>query len=123
MSETWDTASNEHSRAWRIWNIELCCTDAPGVPLRIAVFDSIYGAMVRLRYISMRYFIYCRKSTEAEDRQVLSLDSQEAEVRRVFSGRPDIEIVCIFREAKSAKAPGLQIFEDVLQKINKTILA
>jgi len=50
----------------------------------------------------MKYFIYCRKSSEAEDRQVLSIDSQEAEIRRAFAERPDIEIVAIFREAYSA---------------------
>lgn len=47
----------------------------------------------------MRYFVYCRKSTEAEDRQVLSIDSQEAEHRRAFSDRPEIEITATFRES------------------------
>jgi DNA invertase Pin-like site-specific DNA recombinase len=31
----------------------------------------------------MKYIIYCRKSTDTEDKQVLSLDSQEAELKRL----------------------------------------
>ncbi len=67
----------------------------------------------------MEYFIYCRKSSEAEDRQVLSIDSQEAEIRKAFADRPDIEIVDIFREAYSAKAPGRAVFTNMLARIEK----
>jgi len=51
----------------------------------------------------MKYVIYVRKSTEdREDRQVLSIDSQIEEVQRKF---PDLEIVEIIKESKSAYKP------------------
>jgi len=65
----------------------------------------------------MRYFVYCRKSTESEDRQALSIESQKAEVLRTFSGRPDITIAEIIEEAKSAKAPGRPIFSAMIARI------
>lgn len=67
----------------------------------------------------MKYFLYCRKSTEAEDRQVMSLDSQRAELARSFGDRSEIEIVETLIEARSAKAPGREVFGDMLRRIEK----
>jgi site-specific DNA recombinase len=68
----------------------------------------------------MRYFIYCRKSTEAEDRQVASIESQLTTLQRTFGDRPDIEIVAIYEEAFSAKSPGRARFDEMVSRIQRS---
>ncbi len=60
--------------------------------------------------------IYARKSTESEDRQVLSLDSQISELKS-YAESQGLVISEIYRESKSAKAPGRPIFDDMIKKI------
>lgn len=66
----------------------------------------------------MKYIAYCRKSTEAEDRQVLSIDSQGSELARIAE-RDGFTITKVFKESKSAKSSGRPIFNEMLAFIKK----
>lgn len=65
----------------------------------------------------MKYFAYCRKSSEGEDRQALSNPAQRDEILRAFSGAQGVEIVEFFEEAMSAKAPGRPVYGRMIQRI------
>lgn len=67
---------------------------------------------------NLKYFIYARKSSESEDRQVASIPSQIDELTKL-SRQLNLKVIRIFREEKSAKAPGRAIFNEMLQLIHK----
>jgi len=64
----------------------------------------------------LRYFAYCRKSSEAEDRQVQSIESQRAELARLFEAQ-GLQVVDIFEEAQSAKQPGRPVFTEMMRRL------
>jgi len=61
----------------------------------------------------MRYIIYARKSSEEDDRQVLSIEAQMHELKE-FAAKEKLEIVASFQEAKTAKGPGRIKFAEML---------
>lgn len=51
------------------------------------------------------YFIYARKSTDEEDRQILSIDLQLRELRSLAE-KENLKVIKEFVESKTAKEPG-----------------
>ena len=66
----------------------------------------------------MQYFLYARKSTDVEDKQVLSIEAQLAELRAVAKHEA-LEIADEFVEKKSAKQPGRPVFNEMLKRIQR----
>ena len=65
----------------------------------------------------IRYFIYARKSSESEDRQVQSIDDQTDRLKKLAQDL-GLNIKKIYVEAKSAKKPNNRpIFDEMIQRI------
>jgi len=62
--------------------------------------------------------LYARKSTESEDRQVLSIDSQISELKAVAVRRGVLGVE-VLTESKSAKAPGRPVFGQLMQRVRR----
>ncbi|MFN3650380.1 MAG: recombinase family protein [Armatimonadota bacterium] len=65
-------------------------------------------------------FLYTRRSSEDDDRQVLSLDAQEKECR-AFADRHATPITELIRESHSARRPGRPLFEAMLKQAEKLL--
>lgn len=65
-----------------------------------------------------KYFIYCRKSSDSEDRQVQSIPDQIKELKKIAEENK-LEVVDVLFESKSAKAPGREIFTKMVERISK----
>lgn len=65
-----------------------------------------------------KVFLYCRKSSEGEDRQMLSIPSQLGELTKL-AAKLDLNIVKTFTEAKSAKAPGRMAFAEMMVQLHE----
>jgi DNA invertase Pin-like site-specific DNA recombinase len=67
----------------------------------------------------MKYFVYCRKSSEEESRQVQSIPSQKRELARLFPMQDGIEIVDTLTETQSAMTLGRPVFGALLERIER----
>src|SRR3990167_6922292 len=65
-----------------------------------------------------KFFLYARKSTDSEERQMLSIEAQIAELR-LLADREKITIVREFTQAMTAKTPGRPIFNEMISRIEK----
>jgi site-specific DNA recombinase len=68
--------------------------------------------------IKPKYFLYARKSTEDDDRQVMSIEAQLFELRE-YARKENLEILEEFQESKSAKTPGREIFGKLMEKVER----
>src|SRR3989344_3320336 len=66
----------------------------------------------------MKYILYARKSTEEDNRQILSIDAQVFELKE-FAAKEKLEIVASLCEAKTAKEPGRMKFAEMLSLIER----
>ena len=63
-----------------------------------------------------KFFIYARKSTDSEDRQVRSIGDQISELQELAK-KENLEIVDTIVEKQTAKKPGRPMFADMLKKL------
>ena len=66
----------------------------------------------------MNYFLYARKSTDVEDKQILSIEAQLAELH-ALAKREQLNVVEVFVEKRSAKMPGRPVFNEMMSRIQK----
>ena len=64
----------------------------------------------------MKYFLYCRVSSDSEDKQVLGLPSQKKELE-AYAKKHELNVVKCFQERKSAYKTGREQFNDMLSRI------
>jgi DNA invertase Pin-like site-specific DNA recombinase len=67
--------------------------------------------------IMSTYFMYCRKSSEAEDGQILSIDSQLTE-RKQYAAKQRLAISFGIHGGKIAQAPGVRpVFNTMMARL------
>ena len=82
-------------------------------------YISNFGVRTEVPQIKVKYVLYARKSTETEERQVLSIDSQVKEMLQIAE-KENMEIIDIRRESHSAKDSGQRpVFKEILSDIDQ----
>jgi site-specific DNA recombinase len=83
------------------------------------LISSPNGANSSVSEIQLKYCLYARKSTESEEKQVLSIDSQIKEMLDL-AAKENINVVEIKRESHSAKDTGQRpIFNELIEDIRQ----
>lgn len=67
---------------------------------------------------SHKFILYARKSTDVEDKQILSIEAQITELRE-FAKREGLNVIDELIEKRTAKIPGRPIFNSMIDRIEK----
>ena len=63
-----------------------------------------------------KYILYARKSTDTEDKQVLSIEAQLVELRK-FAKDNGLVVIDELIEKRTAKMPGRPVFNSMIKRI------
>ena len=89
------------------------------VEQKIGLSKGLQGQQEQTDPLKVKYCLYARKSTESEERQVLSIDSQVKEMLQIAE-RDNLEIVEIRRESHSAKDSAQRpVFNELITDIRR----
>jgi DNA invertase Pin-like site-specific DNA recombinase len=66
----------------------------------------------------MNFYLYARKSTDDEERQMLSIEAQLDELRE-YASKESLTVAREFVESRTAKEPGRPIFNAMLAEVEK----
>jgi DNA invertase Pin-like site-specific DNA recombinase len=66
----------------------------------------------------MRFFVYARKSTDDEERQILSIQAQLDELREL-ARKESLTVAREYIEAQTAKEPGRPVFNEMMKALEK----
>src|SRR3989344_5822936 len=81
----------------------------------------VYGYVLNPKTICMskpKYFLYARKSTEDDDKQVMSIAAQLFELRE-HARKENLEILEEFQESNSAKSPGREVINQMTKRLER----
>lgn len=81
------------------------------------LYNRQFGDPTTVLPVANTYCLYCRKSTESEEKQALSIDSQAKEMLQLAQ-KENLNVTEILRESHSAKAQGQRpVFNEMLEGI------
>jgi site-specific DNA recombinase len=66
----------------------------------------------------IKYIMYCRKSSESEDKQVQSIEAQQKALKKLAAEK-NLTIVKVLEESQSAKKPGRPIFTEMINILSE----